>query len=69
MEVARLVSDGLEDGEIAMILQISPRTVQSYLDRIGEKLGAHASPHRRRRVIRKWVEEQERPPGDEPNAA
>jgi hypothetical protein len=32
------------------------RTVQSHLDRVAFKLDAEASPHRRRRVIREWIE-------------
>ncbi len=54
-EVARLVAEGLSDDEVAQILRLSIRTVQSYLDRIGKKLCAHEKPHRRRRVIREWV--------------
>lgn len=59
-EVARLVAEGLSDEEVAQILIISIRTVQSYLDRIGKKLGAEKQPHRRRRVIRVWVKENDR---------
>jgi DNA-binding NarL/FixJ family response regulator len=60
VEVARLVAEGLSDEEVAQILVISTRTVQSYLDRIGRKLGAEKQPHRRRRVIRVWVKENDR---------
>ena len=59
MEVARLVAEGLSDAEIAPLLVISVRTVQSYLDRIGKKLDCARQPHRRRRCIRHWVRQQD----------
>lgn len=61
LEVARLVAEGLSDDEIGQILLISVRTVQSYLDRIGKKLGVDQQPHRRRRAIRVWVRASDRP--------
>lgn len=54
-EVARLVAERLSDDEIANILTISVRTVQTYLDRIGKKLDAAKDASARRRVIREWV--------------
>ncbi len=61
-EVAVLVADGLSDDEVATILRLSVRTVQSYLDRIGKKLGADKKAHRRRRLIREWVKLEEKEP-------
>lgn len=61
LEVARLVAEGLSDDEIAQILIISVRTVQSYLDRVGKKLGVDHQPHRRRRAIRLWIRTNDRP--------
>lgn len=59
MEVARLVAEDLSDKEIAPLLQISVRTVQNYLDRIGKKIGAEHSELSRRRLIARWVENAE----------
>jgi DNA-binding CsgD family transcriptional regulator len=59
MEVARLVAEDLADKEIADILQISVRTVQNYLDRIGRKIATDKSVRARRRVITRWVEDAE----------
>jgi DNA-binding NarL/FixJ family response regulator len=56
LEIAELVARGWGDHEIAVELRISVRTVQSHLDRVAFKLDAEASPHRRRRVIREWIE-------------
>lgn len=56
-EVARLVAERLSDDEIANILMISIRTVQTYLDRIGKKLDAATNAQSRRRVIRQWIRE------------
>lgn len=64
-EVARLVAEDLSDKEIASILQISPRTVQAYLDRIASKLCTHDSKYSRRRAITRWVETAEAPPKNE----
>ena len=54
-EVARLVADRMSDDEIAGILTISVRTVQTYLDRISKKLRAERDRSSRRRVIRAWM--------------
>lgn len=59
MEVARLIAEDLADKEVADILQISIRTVQSYLDRIARKIGAVRATVARRRAIRQWVEDAE----------
>lgn len=59
-EVATLIAEDLADKEIASILRISIRTVQQYLDRIGEKLECKKSQRARRRVIRAWVNERDR---------
>ncbi len=55
-EVARLVAEDLADKEIAAILCISVRTVQQYLDRIGDKIKTCDSQRARRRAIRAWVD-------------
>lgn len=55
-EVATLVSEDLADKEIAVILCISVRTVQSYLDSIARKIGAQDEKRSRRRVITRWIE-------------
>lgn len=59
MEVARLVAEDLADKEIADILRISIRTVQCYLDRIAQKIGAAQASVARRRAIRQWIEDAE----------
>jgi DNA-binding CsgD family transcriptional regulator len=56
-EVALLVVERLSDHEISMVLMISVRTVQTYLERIGKKLDAATDKTSRRRVIRKWTQE------------
>ncbi len=42
LEVRRLLADGLDQGEIAERLVISPKTVGSHLERVLSKLGAHS---------------------------
>jgi DNA-binding CsgD family transcriptional regulator len=54
-EIAKLVAGAYADDEIAERLGISVRTVHTHLDRIAKKLDASSSPHRRRRVIRDFV--------------
>ncbi|MGJ0510207.1 MAG: helix-turn-helix domain-containing protein [Methylocystis sp.] len=56
MEIARLVADDLSDKEIANILRISERTVQSHLERIAMRLNACDSALSRRRFIARYVE-------------
>lgn len=55
-EVARLIAEDLSDKEIANILQISPKTVQAYLERIKHKLGLAEAHLSRRRAIRRIIE-------------
>lgn len=69
MEVARLVAEDLTDKLIGDILGISIRTVQEYLDRIGDKIGARKGRRSRRRVIARWVERHESSPAPSTNAA
>lgn len=40
LEVLRLASRGRSNREIGLVLGISPRTVQTYLDRVFQKLDA-----------------------------
>jgi len=42
LEVLRLLANGLDQGEIAERLVISPKTVGSHLERVLSKLGAHS---------------------------
>ena len=42
LEVLRLLADGLDQGEIAERLVISPKTVGSHIERVLAKLGAHS---------------------------
>lgn len=70
LEVARLIAEDVTDREAANILRISVRTLHSYLDRIGKKLGAHHDQKRsRRHVIARWVRSSECPPTTESHAA
>lgn len=55
LEIARLVSEDLTDKLIGDILGISKRTVQEYLDRIANKIGAKKGRRSRRRIIARWV--------------
>jgi DNA-binding CsgD family transcriptional regulator len=45
LEVAELVAQGWTNREIAERLFISPRTVESHLDRVKSKLGLSRRPH------------------------
>ena len=42
LEVLRLLADGLDQGEIAERLVISPKTVGTHIERVLSKLGAHS---------------------------
>lgn len=42
LEVLRLLADGLDQGEIAERLVISPKTVGTHIERVLAKLGAHS---------------------------
>lgn len=44
-EIIALVANGFSDKEIADKLNISPRTIQTYIIRICSKLGARNRPH------------------------
>lgn len=57
IEVALLIADDLTDREIARILAISPKTVQAHLDRILRKIQTEDSTRTRRRLIRRWIED------------
>ena len=50
LDVLRCVTDGMTDDEIGAHLELSPRTVQSYLTQIREKTG-----QRRRPQIVRWA--------------
>ena len=41
IEIARLASNGLSNKEIALVLEISPWTVSTHIQRIYGKLGIH----------------------------
>lgn len=56
-EVARLVADGLTNGEIAQALDIAPKTASSHVEHILAKLGAS-----RRAEIASWASQVERSP-------
>jgi len=53
VQVARLVADGLTNGEIAQRLRISERTVDAHLEHIRNKLGL-----RTRAQIAVWAHER-----------
>ncbi|MBI2780878.1 MAG: AAA family ATPase [Chloroflexi bacterium] len=58
LEVARLVAEGLTNGQIAARLVISPRTVGTHLDRMYERLGLAS-----RAALARYVTEQGAEPG------
>lgn len=69
MEVARYVAQDLTDKLIGDILGISKRTVQEYLDRIANKIGAKKGRRSRRRIIARWVAGHDSPPPPTEKAA
>ncbi|MFF4727061.1 LuxR C-terminal-related transcriptional regulator [Streptomyces mirabilis] len=58
-EILGLVAHGATDHEIARRLSISKHTVQSHLDRIGEKAGARRRPDLTRLAIEHGLTDQE----------
>lgn len=54
-EIIVLIANGLSDKEIAKKLDISPRTIQTYVTRICSKLGAFNRPHAVAKVLVKSV--------------
>jgi DNA-binding CsgD family transcriptional regulator len=61
-EVARLIADGLTNGEIAEALEIAPKTASSHVEHILAKLGVT-----RRAEIAAWTATVERPPAHAPS--
>jgi DNA-binding NarL/FixJ family response regulator len=58
-EILHLVACGLSDKEIALRLGVSPRTIQSHLDRFYVEHGLH----KRAAAVAAWLQER---PGQEP---
>jgi DNA-binding NarL/FixJ family response regulator len=56
-EILGLVASGFSDKEIALRLGLSPRTVQSHLDRFFEEHGVH----KRAAAVAAWLQEHPRP--------
>ncbi len=57
-EILRLVAHGATDHEIADRLSISKHTVQSHLDRIGEKSGSRRRPQLTRLAVEHGLTDQ-----------
>ncbi|GHH88609.1 response regulator transcription factor [Streptomyces capitiformicae] len=60
-EILRLVADGATDHEIAARLRISKHTVQSHLDRIGEKTGSRRRSDLTRLAVESGLTDAEQP--------
>lgn len=52
-EILRLIASGLSDKEIASRLGLSPRTIQSHLDRLFLQYGLH----KRAAAVAAWLRE------------
>jgi DNA-binding NarL/FixJ family response regulator len=64
-EVARLISQGYSNKEIAARLEISPKTVETYKYRVMEKLGLRNRADFIRLALRRgWLQEEISPPSD-----
>lgn len=53
VEIVELIADGLQDRDIAERLGVSPRTVDSHLQRLYQRYDMHS----RAAVVAKWLRE------------
>lgn len=53
VEIVELIADGLQDRDIAERLGVSPRTVDSHLQRLYQRYDLHS----RAAVVAKWLRE------------